>query len=479
MSIDQIPIAPTTAVQQLLSPDVAWHYRVLPLKWQDDRLVLLHANGNDLSSMKEELEVHLQASLEFVEIDEHILTEALSKYYRRSRNKSGVLASSSRNADDFLESLISEAENVGSSDIHIEIYGEKARVRFRIDGLLVERYELEKINYPALVNRIKIKANLDISEKRLPQDGRIEFKDYGHDFDIRISILPTLHGEKVVLRILSRNSTQIEISKLGLSETEQKSYLEGIKRPQGMLLISGPTGSGKTTTLYATLKLLNEERRNIVTIEHPIEYTLDGVNQVQLREDIGLNFTAALKSFLRQDPDVIMLGEIRDGDTAEMAVRAALTGHLVLSTVHATSAWGIVSRLIDMGVAPYLLADTLNTAVAQRLVRKLCADCKQKKAVEEYDERVLDPIRNSCKHIYEAVGCESCYHTGYQGRQAIYEILNIDSELARYIRNKSLEVSQLLETRKIKTLSASAMELLVDGFTSLEEVYPILITTNT
>jgi type IV pilus assembly protein PilB len=369
-----------------------------------------------------------------------------------------------------------QAKELGSSDIHIEIYDEKARVRMRIDGTLVERFEVEKKDYPALVNRIKIKANLDIAEKRLPQDGRIEYKEHGEDFDIRVSVIPTLYGEKMVLRLLNRDATDIQLATLGMKEDQLATYHEGIKKPHGIVLISGPTGSGKTTTLYATLKLLNEERRNIMTVEDPIEYTLEGVNQVQLKEAIGLSFAATLRSFLRQDPDVIMLGEIRDAETAEMAVRAALTGHLVLSTIHTNSAWGTVNRLIDMGVPPFLLANTLNTSVAQRLVRKLCQECAKDDSFNpDLFPSGFTPVRKLESHKV-ARGCDDCYYTGYSGRAAIYEIIPIDRELTEAVKDSHFSVGELLADRKLSTLADNAFELLASGITSIDEVYPLLIT---
>ena len=284
----------------------------------------------------------------------------LGKHYRKGNQKenghSGAL-SYTPNSDDFLVNLITNAHELGSSDIHIESYEERCRIRMRIDGKLVERFVLKKDEYPAIINRLKIKSNLDIAEKRLPQDGRIFFSSGNSKFDIRVSVLPTLYGEKIVLRLLSKDAANIDIYKLGFQPKQLDDFLEAIKKPNGIVLISGPTGSGKTTTLYATLRILNNEHTNILTIEDPIEYTLEGINQVQLKESIGLNFASALRTFLRQDPDIIMLGEIRDGETAQMATRAALTGHLVLSTIHTNSAWGTISRLLDMGIPPFLLAN--------------------------------------------------------------------------------------------------------------------------
>jgi general secretion pathway protein E/type IV pilus assembly protein PilB len=341
--------------------------------------------------------------------------------------------------------------------------------------MMVERYLLKREDYPALINKIKIYANLDIAEKRLPQDGRINFKHQGQQFDIRASVLPTLHGEKVVLRLLNNDATEIDLNSLGFSAFDLDNYLQGAKRPNGILLISGPTGSGKTTTLYATLKLLNLETRNILTIEDPVEYTLEGINQVQLKESIGLGFAEALKTFLRQDPDVIMVGEIRDTETANMAIRAALTGHLVLSTIHTNSAWGTVSRLIDMGVHPFLVANTLNTTVAQRLIRLLCPNCKQAK---DFDPRLyprqFKPYREVNDH-YVANGCEHCYFTGYKGRKAVYEVIPIDQELSAEIKAGNMNVNNLLKDRGVFTLAENAFNLFSDGLTSIEEIYPLLL----
>ena len=264
---------------------------------------------------------------------------------------------------------ILEAHEYHSSDIHFEQMRHRALIRFRVDGRLIERYEIPTDRYPELVNQIKIKANLDIAEKRLPQDGRIPFSLDKISFDLRISTLPTLHGEKVVIRLLSRNDESISLDGLGLTAAQLEIFSKAIQKPNGLVLISGPTGSGKTTTLYAALKELNKPDRNILTIEDPVEYTLRGINQVQLKESIGLTYPAALRTFLRQDPDIIMVGEIRDGETASMALRASLTGHLVLSTLHTNSAWGIIARLLDLDIPPFLVADTLNIAVAQRLLR--------------------------------------------------------------------------------------------------------------
>lgn len=457
----------TPELQQLIRSDLAWHYRILPKQQSEGGLVFYWDESTDRSIAEEELTALFGIPVDLYPQSSETIKRALGRYYRNTSEGEAKLTFDAKT--DFVDRLIQEANHLGSSDIHIEIFDDAARVRIRIDGHLIQRYSIDKKDYPELVNKIKIRSNLDISEKRLPQDGRIQYED----FDIRVSILPTLHGEKIVMRILGHDASSISIDKVGFSEVEKRNYLEGIRKPNGIILISGPTGSGKTTTLYATLKLLNDERRNIVTVEDPVEYTLEGINQVQLKESIGLTFASALRSFLRQDPDVIMLGEIRDGETAQMAIRAALTGHLVLSTIHTNSAWGTISRLIDMGVPPFLLANTMNTSVAQRLVRKLC-ECKTQKPLNPADWPLQQTNFTIPEQHHVAEGCDKCHFTGYKGRIALYEVIPIDNQLAGKIKNNDHDVSAMLEERKLKSLSQRAYELLTDGSTSLEEVYPLL-----
>lgn len=454
-------------LQQLIRSDLAWHYRILPKAQSDGSTTFFIDETMDIEFTREELTALLGTDIELELCSKETIQRSLGKYYRNTDAEDSKISFDANT--DFVDRLIQEANRLGSSDIHIEIYGEKARIRIRIDGNLIQRFSIAKEDYPELVNKIKIRSNLDISEKRLPQDGRIEYED----FDIRVSILPTLHGEKIVMRILGHDASSISLEKVGFSTVEKRQYLEGVRKPNGIILISGPTGSGKTTTLYATLKLLNEEKRNIVTVEDPVEYTLDGINQVQLKESIGLTFASALRSFLRQDPDVIMLGEIRDGETAQMAIRAALTGHLVLSTIHTNSAWGTISRLIDMGVPPFLLANTINTSVAQRLVRKLCTNCTTKSELDPSDWPSIDGFEIPSE-VMTPVGCDECHYTGYKGRMALYEVIPIDQALSLAIKGNNHEVQTLLNERGIKNLATRAYEVLIEGTTSLEEVYPLL-----
>ncbi|MBN9485496.1 MAG: general secretion pathway protein GspE [Bacteroidetes bacterium 43-93] len=468
---------PGQNIANVLSPDIAWKYRVVPADLSGNVLRLQMDEEYWSGGVAGELELITGYDVELTKHPSEYIAQKLSQLYRNEfKSKVTIQSADTTNTDDFLNRIIAEAKELKSSDIHIEAYAQKSRIRFRIDGKLIERYSLPKEEYNSFINKVKIKARLDIAEKRLPQDGRILISEAENRIDIRVSVLPSLYGEKVVLRLLSNDSSHIRIESLGMDDRQLLDFKRVIQKPNGIILISGPTGSGKTTTLYATLKLLNNESNNILTIEDPIEYTLDGINQVQLKESIGLTFSSALRTFLRQDPDIIMLGEIRDTETAQMAIRAALTGHLVLSTIHTNSAWGTVSRLVDMGIPTFLLASTLNATIAQRLIRKLCNSCKIKKDLS--DVALYDDIKaelDGCEISYVPVGCNDCYYTGYAGRIAIYEIIPIDLEIASLIKANTHDISTLLNSRGITTLKRRVVELINNGETSVEEAYPILL----
>lgn len=454
-------------IQQLISASMAYSYKILPKQVGADYIEFFIDNkfyetNNEIS---DELELVLGKNIILIPIESAIIEKSLLVYYRKNIEGESVIGAES---NDFLEELVVEAQNSKASDIHIEVYELEARVRIRIDGILVETRKIDKEKYLELINKIKIKANLDITEKRLPQDGRITYDK----FDIRVSVLPTQFGEKVVMRLLGKDASNLSLESLGIQKENLSVYMDAIMKPTGIVLISGPTGSGKTTTLYATLKYLNTIERNIVTVEDPVEYTLSGINQVQLKENIGLSFSSALRSFLRQDPDVIMLGEIRDSETAKMAVRASLTGHLVLSTIHTNSSLGTISRLIDMGVPAFLLAETISLSVAQRLVRLLCDHCKEAVSISLKDipETFRDFVEdNTC---YKSKGCPKCYYTGYKGRKAIYEMLPVTYVVSEAIK-KGTNLESGLDLR-IERLSDKAFELFIKGKTSLEEIYPLL-----
>lgn len=472
--VEHIPL--TTETMQLVTTKQAWHYRIIPKQNAHDKTELYIDSAVVNGDINDELEMLLGKTVVLHPTESDVIERTLNKFYLRNVANTSMSTDTavSPQAEEMVVKLIQEAKSLRSSDIHIETYEDKCRVRIRIDGQLIERMIIRKSEYPALVNKIKIMSNLDIAEKRLPQDGRIFYNHQNVKFDIRVSILPTLHGEKIVLRLLANSAAHIDIRQLGFSAVDEQNYLESVKKPTGIVLISGPTGSGKTTTLYATLKLLNKDSRNILTVEDPIEYTLPGINQVQVKDTIGLDFARTLRTFLRQDPDIIMLGEIRDVETATMAVRAALTGHLVLSTIHTNSAWGTIDRLLDMGIPSYLLANTLNTTVAQRLLRVLCPRCKKE---EPFDTTLFpshfNPYYEVKTHCVPQ-GCNECYHTGYRGRKAIYQVIPVDRELSQCIRNKISDVSEELKKRNINSLAQNAFEVFANGNTSIEEIYPLL-----
>ena len=437
-------------ILQIIDKDVATRYEIVPFSSNGAKCSCYGVCGREYADILRVLKALRGLEFEVIPLPQEEFNKIFLSHYRTTVN---VKVGSA----DFLNSLIAEAYQSYCSDIHFECYEARYRIRFRIDGRLIEKYTLEKQQYISLVNQIKIMASLDIAEKRLPQDGRIFYKDSSARFDVRVSVMPSIYGEKVALRLLTRHPELLVLDNLGLTRRQLEDYKNAVSRPHGMILVSGPTGSGKSTTLYATLSMLNDIERNILTVEDPVEYTLDGVNQVQVKEDIGLDFSSALRTFLRQDPDVIMVGEIRDRETAEIAVRSSLTGHLVLSTLHTNSALGCVARLSEMGVSSFLQAETLNLLVSQRLVRLLCPSCKR-----QYEHR-------QGIALYRKTGCAECYYTGYKGRKAIYEVIPVDQTIAESIRQGQISN---LDIRKngLSTLADSALTLLREGQTSLEEV---------
>lgn len=369
--------------------------------------------------------------------------------------------------------IIDRAIERGASDIHLEPYEKRFRVRFRMDGVLQTMGTLVMQQKEAIISRIKIMSNLDIAEKRRPQDGRIRLNNHERDIDIRVSTLPTEHGEKAVLRILDRGALRLELGALGFTADIQRQFEQAIQNPFGIILVTGPTGSGKTTTLYAALQQLNSEHVNITTIEDPIEYNLDGINQTHVRSDIGLTFSKALRSFLRQDPDIIMVGEIRDKETAEIAIRASLTGHLVFSTLHTNDAPSAITRLIDMGVEPFLVASSVRLVMAQRLVRKVCDGCQ-----EEYQPEVgllseLNLNGSSKKVAYtKGSGCEKCFNTGYRGRTALFELMAVDETLAEMISGRATlgKLRDYARTEGMQTLREAGLEKIRQKVTTVDEV---------
>ncbi|HEY6010256.1 MAG TPA: type IV-A pilus assembly ATPase PilB [Nitrospirota bacterium] len=371
--------------------------------------------------------------------------------------------------------ILLRAAKMGVSDIHVEPYEKKFRVRYRLDGALNTVMGLPLKIRNAIISRIKIMSQLDIAERRLPQDGRIKLKmGKNKTMDFRVSVIPTLFGEKVVMRLLDKSNLQLDMTKLGFDEDQLKDFKEALGKPFGMVLVTGPTGSGKTTTLYSALSELNTDSENIMTAEDPVEFNLMGINQVQMKDDIGLNFAAALRSFLRQDPDIIMVGETRDYETAEIGVKAALTGHLVLSTLHTNDAPSTINRLLNMGVEPFLVSSAVILIGAQRLVRKTCQNCKkpEKLPVQTFIDAGFDPEEAKSIVSYKGSGCEICNKTGYKGRVALYEIMPVKDEIKELI----LQGASVFDIKKqaislgMKTLRRSGLLKVKAGLTSLEEV---------
>ncbi len=361
-----------------------------------------------------------------------------------------------------------------ASDIHIEPFEKSVRLRYRVDGALIDMPPPPKSLQLALTSRIKIMSNLDIAERRLPQDGRMRMRVSGKDIDLRVSLLPVVHGEKVVLRILDKSNLTASIDKLGLDPDTFKRFKSAVDAPHGLILVTGPTGSGKTTTLYSALNELNNPDYNIVTVEDPVEFQIPGINQVPVRKEIGLTFAAALRSILRQDPDIIMLGEIRDEETAEIAVEAALTGHQVLSTMHCNDAPGAISRLDDMGIAPFLISSSVILACAQRLMRRICPACKEPvnypaKIFEQLD---LDPKFFAGAQLYKGNGCERCKNSGYAGRCAIIEVMTVTDEIRKLViaRSSSAEIAKVAVSQGMKNLRIAALDKVREGISTLEQV---------
>ena len=379
--------------------------------------------------------------------------------------------------------ILSDAIKKGASDIHIEPYEKTFRVRYRIDGVMYEEMKPPMKLRNAILSRLKIMASLDIAERRLPQDGRIKLKlSKDKDMDFRVSVLPTLFGEKIVLRLLDKSNLQLDMTKLGFEEGALADFKEAIHKPYGMVLVTGPTGSGKTTTLYSALAELNTIETNISTAEDPVEFNLTGINQVQMHEEIGLNFAASLRSFLRQDPDIIMVGEVRDFETAEIAIKAALTGHLVLSTLHTNDAPSTINRLLNMGVEPFLVASATNLILAQRLARRICENCKEPLDVPAQallDIGVAEEAIGSFT-CYKGTGCALCSDTGYKGRIALYEVMPITDSLKDLILNgaSSMELKELAIAEGMKSLRASGITKLMAGTTTVSEVVRTSVKDN-
>lgn len=469
LDIDAIDFKTLNAV----SAEQAHKYKVIPGHIGNGQVVCFAAAEAPVKTR--ELEFLLGKKISLQRVDPPMFERHLARYYPYTQGQQGRTKATLREESDvirFVRKVMDDAVAMGASDIHIERYETYARIRFRWEGQLVEKYEVPLSQYNAVVSRIKILAELDISERRLPQDGRIHLATQGQKIDLRVSTLPSRFGEKIVLRLLTRSNAFLQLENLGMQPEELERFRKALLQPNGIVLITGPTGSGKTTTLYALLSRLNQPDVNLNTIEDPIEYNIEGINQVQVKEDIGMTFSYALRAFMRQDPNIIMVGEIRDKQTAEVAIQAALTGHLVFSTLHTNSAWDSIGRLLDMGVEPYLLAAVLRVVAAQRLLRMICKHCKQ------VSSEAIPPeltVRYQLHEHQHGAGCPVCHYTGYSRRMAVYEVIPMEKTLARMIKARELDADDFLETQHIKTLKDHVAELVREGKTSLEEAITYLI----
>ncbi|MEO1080532.1 MAG: type IV-A pilus assembly ATPase PilB [Pseudomonadota bacterium] len=490
--------------QGIVEPDLVTKHHALPLYSRGKRLFIAVSDPTNLSAL-DEIKFHTGLSTEAILVDEHSLQKAISHWTEAQDDLEGGLddlesaelddidvgavdeeapADEDSNVDEtpivrFVNKVLVDAIKQGASDIHFEPYEKDYRVRFRTDGVLQEVVRPPRNLAPRLSARLKVMSQMDISERRVPQDGRIQMKlSKNRAIDFRVNTLPTLFGEKIVLRILDPTSAQMGIDALGYEADQKEMYLKALHEPQGMILVTGPTGSGKTVSLYTGLNILNQPERNISTAEDPVEINLSGINQVHVNPKVGLNFAEALRSFLRQDPDIIMVGEIRDLETAEIAIKAAQTGHLVLSTLHTNSAAETITRLLNMGVPAFNVATSVSLIIAQRLGRRLCKECcepadiPQEVLMEEgFTEEMLETAT-----IMTAVGCELC-NDGYKGRVGIYEVVRINQELASIIMagGNSLEISQKARALGFDDLRRSALKKCAAGLISLEEVNRVTV----
>jgi general secretion pathway protein E len=490
-----LPPAAAAAVPRPFAYAFAKRHGVILDRIEDGRACLLHRPGLKLAALAETRRL-LAMPLQCREVDADTFSQMLARAYQSDSSESmqmveglggdmdlASLADLVPETEDLMEqeddapiirlinALLSEAIRENASDIHIETYEKRLSVRLRVDGVLREIVQPRRELAPLLVSRIKVMARLDIAEKRVPQDGRISLRLAGREVDVRVSTMPSSNGERVVLRLLDKQAGRLDLSHLGMAPREHALLDDLIHKPHGIILVTGPTGSGKTTTLYAALTELNDKSRNILTVEDPIEYQLEGIGQTQVNPKVEMTFARGLRAILRQDPDVVMVGEIRDLETAEIAVQASLTGHLVLSTLHTNSAAGAVTRLQDMGIEPFLLSSSLLGVLAQRLVRVLCQECREPLTADASACALLgvDPARPP--RIYKARGCAQCNHLGYRGRTGIYELIVIDEELRRLIHGNAGEHELELHARRSGPgIRQDGVRNVLAGVTTLEEV---------
>ncbi|TXL62472.1 type II secretion system protein GspE [Cerasibacillus terrae] len=483
INISQYPIEQEAI--QLVPPEMAKHHHALPIRIEDNKLFVAMADPMDYFAM-EELRMATGHQIVPAIATKDAIFQAITKYYDLQESLEEVMGELAPNekiddtdiADDdspivrLVNQIIANAVAQRASDIHIDPQETELRIRYRVDGVMRTERSLPKHMQNVIIARIKIMGNLNITETRLPQDGRMKMQIDFKPIDIRLSSLPALHGEKIVMRILDLSNALDQLGKVGFHEENLHKFRSMIQQPNGIVLITGPTGSGKSSTLYAALNELNSDDVNIITVEDPVEYQLAGINQVQVNEQIGMTFATGLRSILRQDPDIVMIGEIRDLETAEISVRASLTGHLVLSTLHTNSAAAALTRLTDMGIEPFLITSSLSGVVAQRLVRRVCRDCSREVEPTEREKEIFEERGLHVHTVKRGPGCPSCNMTGYRGRMAIHEVLVIDDSLRKLIM-QSVSASKIREYAKetgMKFLLDDGLMKVADGLTTTEEV---------
>ncbi len=488
VDLDKYTINPD--IVSTIPENIARRHELIAIDKKGDYLIVAMADPLNIFAIDDikmftKLEIQpVIASKEIIlkNIDKFYIKESTEKMLKEFKNSYEFDNKDKIEEDELLEiasapivklinSIIQQAVDMRASDIHIEPYAKDIRVRFRIDGDLHEIMKLSSFSLSAIVTRIKIMGKMNIAEKRVPQDGRAETKINGEEIDVRISTIPTVYGEKIVLRLLERSNFMFSKEKLGFNERNLKVFDKILSQPYGILLVTGPTGSGKTTTLYATLKELNKIEKNIVTIEDPVEYKLEGINQIQVNPKAGLTFASGLRSILRQDPDIIMVGEIRDSETAEIAVRAAITGHLVLSTLHTNDCASSIIRLVDMGIEPYLVSSAVIGVVSQRLVKELCPNCKIPYKASYSEKSLLGLDKDKEITLYNPKGCNKC-NNGYKGRRAVHEVMVVNENIRRLIDNGASVEDLKIAAKKqgMITLLEDAVNLALNGHTTVEEV---------
>jgi type IV pilus assembly protein PilB len=495
VDLAEYPVDPAAA--SLISDTLAKRYSALPIGYEDSKLVVAMSDPANVFAL-DDIRTITGLEIKPVVATRSDIHDAIARFHRLEESVSDIVGAAAEeqeeaedlaNARELVEDapivklvnmLITQAVTERASDIHIEPHEHDVRIRYRIDGVLHEVMRSPKSIQSGVISRLKIMADINIAERRIPQDGRVGLVVGGKAIDLRVATLPTVYGEKVVIRILDKSSVLLSLQNMGFSEHNYARFETSFRKPYGMILVTGPTGSGKSTTLYATLNMINTADRNIITVEDPVEYRLAGVNQIQINPKAGLTFASALRSILRSDPDVVLIGEIRDRETAQIAVEAALTGHLVLSTLHTNDAPSAISRLLEMGIEPFLVSSAIDCVLAQRLLRRLCEKCKEIYAPTEEALREADiPLEpdGTVPKLFKGMGCTHCAKTGYRGRMAAHEVMLRSEEIERLIseHRSSEEIGRVAREQGMRSLRSDGIDKILSGMTSIEEIMRVIV----